>query len=312
MTDYGHDLLFGSFITPGNADPERVVALAQLSERVGLDLATFQDHPYQPSFLDTWTLLSWVAARTETIRLAPNVVNLPLRPPAVLARSVASLDLLSGGRVELGLGSGAFWDAIEAMGGRRLTPGQGVDALREAIGVIRALWDTGDRSRVDLPGEYYPVAGAKRGPAPAHPVGIWLGAYKPRMLRLTGERADGWLPSLAYLSSLQDLDDANARIDDAATDAGRAPSAVRRLLNVGGQLSPRRSPNLLAGPPEQWVEQLAGLVLEHGTSAFIVSGDDPTLLATVGQEIAPAVRELVAAERTARGTALVPVAGVPA
>lgn len=311
MTDYGHDLLFGSFITPGNADPERVVALAQLSERAGLDLATFQDHPYQPSFLDTWTLLSWVAARTETIRLAPNVVNLPLRPPAVLARSVASLDLLSGGRVELGLGAGGFWDAIEAMGGRRLTPGQGVDALREAIGVIRALWDTGDRSRVDLPGEYYPVAGAKRGPAPAHPVGIWLGAYKPRMLRLTGERADGWLPSLAYLSSMQDLDDANARIDDAAAGAGRAPSAVRRLLNVGGQLSPRRSPDLLAGPPEQWVEQLAVLALEHGMSAFIVSGDDPTLLATVGQEIAPAVRELVAAERTARGTVLVP-AGVRA
>lgn len=312
MTDYGHDLLFGSFITPGNADPERAVALAQLSERAGLDLATFQDHPYQPSFLDTWTLLSWVAARTERIRLAPNVLNLPLRPPAVLARSVASLDLLSGGRVELGLGAGAFWDAIEAMGGRRLSPGQGVDALREAIDVIRTLWDTTDRSRVDLPGEYYPLAGAKRGPAPAHPVGVWLGAYKPRMLRLTGERADGWLPSLSYLSSLQDLDDANARIDDAATAAGRAPSAVRRLLNVGGRLAPRRSPDLLAGPPEQWVEQLALLALDHGTSAFVVSGDDPTLLATVGQEIAPAVRELVAAERAARGTAQVPAGGVQA
>src|SRR6478609_5416846 len=82
MTDYGHDLLFGSFITPSNAAPERVVGLAQLSERAGLDLATFQDHPYQPSFLDTWTLLAWVAARTERIRLAPNVANLPLRPPA--------------------------------------------------------------------------------------------------------------------------------------------------------------------------------------------------------------------------------------
>ena len=297
MTDYGHDLLFGSFITPSNAAPERVVGLAQLSERAGLDLATFQDHPYQPSFLDTWTLLSYVAARTERITLAPNVANLPLRPPAVLARSVASLDLLSGGRVELGLGAGGFWDAIEAMGGRRLTPGQGVDALREAIAVIRALWDTGERARVDLPGDYWPLAGAKRGPAPAHPVGIWVGAYKPRMLRLTGAHADGWLPSLGYLSSLQDLDDANARIDDAARAAGRDPRAVRRLLNVGGRLSARRSTDLLAGPPEQWVEQLAVLVLEHGTSAFIATGDDPTLLTVLGQEIAPAVRELVAAER---------------
>ncbi|RMI02881.1 LLM class flavin-dependent oxidoreductase [Cellulomonas triticagri] len=302
MTDYGHDLLFGSFLTPGNADPQRVVALAQLSEAAGLDLATFQDHPYQPAFLDTWTLLSYVAARTERIRLAPNVINLPLRPPAVLARSVASLDLLSGGRVELGLGSGAFWDGIAAMGGRRLTPGQGVDALREAVAVLRALWDTGERARVDLPGEYYPLAGAKRGPAPAHPVGIWLGAYKPRMLRLTGEVADGWLPSLSYLDGPGDLADGNARIDDAAAAAGRDPRAVRRLLNVGGRLTDRGRGGLLDGPAAQWAEQLAEIALEQGTSGFVVAGDDPVLLSALGQEIAPAVRELVAAERARRGT----------
>ncbi len=121
MTDYGHDLLFGTFITPTAALPERVVELARASETAGLDLVTFQDHPYQPRFLDTWTLLAYVAARTETIHLAANVTNLPLRPPAVLARAVASLDLLSGGRVELGLGAGAFWDAIAAMGRRPST-----------------------------------------------------------------------------------------------------------------------------------------------------------------------------------------------
>jgi alkanesulfonate monooxygenase SsuD/methylene tetrahydromethanopterin reductase-like flavin-dependent oxidoreductase (luciferase family) len=125
MSDYGHDLVFGSFLTPTASDPQQVVELAVLSERVGLDLATFQDHPYQPRFLDTWTLMSFVAARTSTIRLSANVTNVPLRPPAVLARSAASLDLLSGGRVELALGAGAFWDAIEAMGGPRRSPGQG-------------------------------------------------------------------------------------------------------------------------------------------------------------------------------------------
>jgi len=122
MTDYGHDLLFGSFITPTNADPEQVLALTSASEAAGLDLATFQDHPYQPGFFDTWTLLSFLAARTSTIRLTANVLNLPLRPPAVVARAAASLDILSGGRIELGLGAGAFWDAIVAMGGERLTP----------------------------------------------------------------------------------------------------------------------------------------------------------------------------------------------
>src|SRR3954470_24915177 len=119
MPDYGHDLTFGTFITPNNQRPDDVVALAQLTEQAGLDLATFQDHPYQAAHLDAWTLLSWVAAQTETLRVAPNVLNLPLRQPAVIARAAASLDLLSGGRVELGLGAGAFWDAIAAMGGKK-------------------------------------------------------------------------------------------------------------------------------------------------------------------------------------------------
>src|SRR3954469_6453906 len=110
-------LEFGTFVTPSAADPAGTVALAVATERAGLDLVTFQDHPYQPRFLDTWTLLSYVAARTERVRLAPNVLNVPLRPPAVVARAAASLDLLTDGRVELGLGTGAFWDAIEAMGG---------------------------------------------------------------------------------------------------------------------------------------------------------------------------------------------------
>ena len=81
MADYGHDLRFGTFITPQNQRPQEVVALAQLTERAGLDLVTFQDHPYQPAFLDTWTLLSWVAAQTERVHLSGNVINLPLRPP---------------------------------------------------------------------------------------------------------------------------------------------------------------------------------------------------------------------------------------
>src|SRR6478735_12583464 len=121
MFDYGLPLEFGTFITPGNDPASTAVALAELSERLGYDLVTFQDHPYQPRFLDSWTLISYVAARTDRVRLAGNVLNLPLRQPAVLARSVASLDLLAGGRIALGLGAGGFWDAIEAYGGTRLT-----------------------------------------------------------------------------------------------------------------------------------------------------------------------------------------------
>ncbi|WP_298461705.1 LLM class flavin-dependent oxidoreductase [uncultured Cellulomonas sp.] len=295
MTDLGHPLQLGSFLTPTANAPQRAVELAQLSEAVGLDLVTLQDHPYQPGFLDTWTLLSVIAARTSTVRLAPNVANLPLRPPAVLARSVASLDLLSGGRVELGLGAGAFWDAIEAMGVPRLSPGQAVDALAEAVAVLRALWDTGARGGVRVAGEHHHVVGAKRGPAPAHPVEIWLGAYKPRMLALTGRVADGWLPSLGYLQP-GDLARGNAVIDDAALEAGRSPADVRRLLNISGRFGPAgREP--LHGPPQQWAEELAELALADGVSVFVLGSDDPDDLRRFAAEVAPAVRELVAAER---------------
>ncbi len=122
------------------------------------------------------------------------MLNLPLRDPAIVARAVASLDILSGGRTELGLGAGAFWDGIEAMGGRRLTPGQRVDALEEAIDVIRSLWDVGQPEPARFDGSYYRLGDAARGPAPLHDVQIWIGAYKPRMLNLIGRKADGWLP----------------------------------------------------------------------------------------------------------------------
>jgi len=290
LTDYGHELEFGSFITPAAAAPDEVVALAQASERAGLDLVTFQDHPYQGAFLDTWTLLAFVAARTERVRLAANVHNLPLRPPAVLARAAASLDLLSGGRIELGLGSGAFWDAIEAMGGRRLTPGQAVDALDEAVDVIRGIWDTSTRERLVAGGEHHRLHGAKRGPAPAHDIQIWIGAYKPRMLRLIGRKADGWLPSLGYLKTDQDLVDGNATIDEAAAAAGRDPREIRRLLNVG----------TLPGGARDGAEQLAGLALEHGFGTFVVGSDDGAVIEAFGNEVAPAVRELVARERGGR------------
>jgi alkanesulfonate monooxygenase SsuD/methylene tetrahydromethanopterin reductase-like flavin-dependent oxidoreductase (luciferase family)/FAD/FMN-containing dehydrogenase len=285
MPDYGHPLQFGTFITPGNSPAQRPVQLAQLSEQLGYDLVTFQDHPYQAAFHDTWTLMSWVAAVTERIHIAGNVLNLPMRQPAVLARSVASLDLLSGGRIELGIGAGGFWDAIEAMGGDRLTPGQGVDALSQAIDIIRGIWDAGDRSPLRAGGQYHSVSGAKRGPAPAHEVPIWIGALKPRMLRLIGTKGDGWLPSLPYLKP-GDLAAGNATIDQAALDAGRDPREIRRLLNIGGAMES---------------DEVVRLVLEEGISTFIVMGDDPDVLAGFA-ELLPDIRDAVAAERASSGT----------
>ena len=283
MPDYGHPLRFGTFIGPTNSPASRPVELAQLSERVGFDFVTFQDHPYKADFLDTWTLLSWVAARTERIGVFGNVLNLPLRqPPAVLARAAASLDLLSGGRTSLGLGAGFFWDAVEAVGGRRLAPLQGVTALSEAIDIIRTVWDADGPGRVNVDGDFYSVRGAERGPAPAHDIPIWLGAHKPKMQGLVGRKADGWLPSLPVMEP-GGLSEGNAIIDEAAQAAGRDPREITRLVNIF--------------PGQQTPEALAQLVVEDGVSVLILASDEPDEMEGFAAETIPAIREHVDRER---------------
>lgn len=292
--NYGHPLKFGTFITPLNSAPEAVVALAVRSEELGYDLVTFQDHPYQPAFLDTWTLMSWVAGQTKRIHIAANVLNLPLRSPALLARSAASLDLLSAGRLDLALGAGAFWDAIEANGGRRLAPGEAVDALSEAIDIIRGMLETSDNTPLHFNGDYYRLGGAQRGPVPAHDIPIWLGVYKPRMLRLTGQKADGWLPSIGYMKA-GEFQAGNKIIDEAALEAGRDPREIRRLVNIAGQFSPSSS-GFLKGPSQQWVDDLLPLVVEDGVGAFILMADDQRTMEQFAREVAPALREAVSRE----------------
>jgi alkanesulfonate monooxygenase SsuD/methylene tetrahydromethanopterin reductase-like flavin-dependent oxidoreductase (luciferase family) len=290
--DYGHPIEFGLFPTPTAQRAAQVLELADLAEALGLDLVAIQDHPYQRRFLDTWTLLSAIGARTRSIRLAPDVASLPLRPPVMLAKAAASLDLITGGRLELGLGAGAFWDAIAGAGGPRRAPKEAVNALVEAIEILRGMWAGGPFS---FTGEHYRVPGTKAGPVPAHTIAIWLGAYRPRMLRVTGQLADGWLPSLSQLDPAE-LGRLNAQIDEAATAAGRDPKAVRRLVNIFGSFG--NGADLLRGSPADWAEQLADLALAFGMSLFILGTDDPDLLRRYAEEVAPRVRELVAAERT--------------
>lgn len=111
--------------------------------------------------------MSFLASRTERMVFVPAVVNLPLRPPAMLAKAAASLDLLSGGRLRLGLGlgAGAFWEAIVAMGGPRRGKREAVDALDEALEVIRAIWSGRRSARAG--GTHCKVAGGH--PAPRLP-----------------------------------------------------------------------------------------------------------------------------------------------
>jgi hemerythrin-like domain-containing protein len=133
-----------------------------------------------------------------------------------------------------------------------------------------------------------------------HDVGIWVGSYKERMLRLTGELADGWLPSSPYAPPEQ-LAGMNAIIDDAAAGAGRSPRDVRRLYNIAGSFTGSGS-EFLQGPPKAWAEQLTGLALDEGISGFVLMVNDTQAIDVFAAEVAPAVRELVAAERSGQGS----------
>src|SRR5258708_8078678 len=128
--DYGNPVRFGFFATPDATQPQRALGSAVLADELGFDVIGVQDHPYQRRFFDTWTLLVAMAMRTTRVTVFPDVANLPLRPPAVLAKAAASLDVLSGGRLELGLGPGGCWDAIQAIGGPGRPPGDAGSSLQ--------------------------------------------------------------------------------------------------------------------------------------------------------------------------------------
>jgi len=283
-------VLFGANVDPTWADPQAPIRSSRLAEDAGLDLVTVQDHPYQPAFYDTWTLISHAAALTRRITFVPTVANLPLRPPAMLAKAAASLDVLTGGgRVQLGLGAGALWEPIAAMGGPRRSAKEAADALIEAVEVIRLMW-SGQRA-VRFTGAHYSLAGTHPGPAPSADLGIWLGSYGPRMLRMTGALADGWMPSLGYLG-LDRLAEAVARVNAGAEQAGRDPARLRKVYNLSGVIG-AESAQPFSGSAAQWTDQLVTVARDFGMNAFVFwpDRDHERQLALFAQEVVPAARQ---------------------
>ena len=296
ISSYGRKLEFGASVEPLADPPDWAARKARAADRAGLDLVGIQDHPYQRRFFDTWTLISTLVPVTERVRFFPDVANLPLRPPAMLAKAAASLDVLSGGRIEMGLGGGAFWDAIVAMDGPRRSPREAVRSVEEAIEVMRLVWRVERSLRFD--GELYSLKGMRPGPHPVHPIGIWVGAYGPRMLDLIGRLADGWVPSLGY-SPPEKLPELHKRIDSGAEKAGRKPGEIRRVYNVAGRIGPEGD-GLLDGPASKWVDTLSRFALESGMDTFIYwpSEDHERQIELFANEVVPAVREAVEKERT--------------
>jgi alkanesulfonate monooxygenase SsuD/methylene tetrahydromethanopterin reductase-like flavin-dependent oxidoreductase (luciferase family) len=289
--------LFGISIDPTAGDPREPFRLARLADEQGLDLLTIQDHPYQYRFYETWTLLTALASTTESIHVTPNVANLPLRLPSILAKQAATLDVLTGGRVELGIGAGNFWTAIGAYGGPQRPPGEAYAAFKDALHILRGMWDTPVGKAFSYDGQVYSVKGAKPGPPPAHRIPIWVGATGPRMLRLTGRMADGLLISHGYVPP-ENLPSVNALIDEGARSANRSPEEIRRGYNLSGVIRPGAgsasfpSQGGIDGTAGYWIDEITRFYSEYRQDTFILwaGGDVARQIEVFAQEIIPAVR----------------------
>ncbi len=294
-----YSLQFGANIDPNVADPEEAVARAQVAEDAGYDLALMQDHPYNPEHLDTWTVLGAIATSTNRIIVGSNVSPLPLRPPVMLAKAVASLQLLTHGRVILGLGAGGFPTHLAAFGAPTRSPGESVTALDEGIQLIRQLWS--NNQAISFDGDVYQTRDAMFGPKPEPAVPIWIGGGKPRMLRLIGRLGDGILLSAPRVP-LEALSSINATIDQAALAAGRDPNAVRRAYNVMGDIVDSGGDDAPAGgggvyPVDAWIRDLTTYAQTGRIDTFIFwpNHDRHAQLRRFAAEVIPGVRAALAA-----------------
>jgi alkanesulfonate monooxygenase SsuD/methylene tetrahydromethanopterin reductase-like flavin-dependent oxidoreductase (luciferase family) len=216
------------------------------------------------------------------------VLGVPYRPPAMVAKMAETLDRLSGGRLILGLGGGYSDEEFRAFGLDVPSAAQKVTGLRESIQIIRGLWS---EPRLTFAGERYRTQDAELEPKPAHRIPIWLGTFGPRALGVTGELADGWIPSLGFAPPEQ-IPAMRARIDAAAQAAGRDPSEITGAYNVEVRVGGSPEPGLVSGPPDAVVEQLHKFVgLGFTAFNFMVSGpDSEAQLEQLGREVLPALR----------------------
>ena len=275
---------------PG-ADP---VAWAQRAEALGFDFVSASDHPCGPHPThETWTMLTWVAARTSRIGITTRVLGVPYRNPALVAKMAATLDRLSGGRLTLGLGGGSADHEFRAFGIPVPTPAEKITGLAEAVRIIQGMWA---EPGFTYPGHLHRTEGADLEPKPARRIPVWLGTFGPRGLALTGRLADGWFPSLSYappevVGGLRDV------VLGAAQAAGRAPGAITCAYNIEVHLGAHvpHQEHVLSGRPPEVAARLYDFV-KLGFSAFNfmlggeASAGQAELLAT---EVVPELRSML-------------------
>jgi probable F420-dependent oxidoreductase len=199
------------------ADPERLRRAARKADQLGFDSLSLYDHVAFPiqvsesygkipfsaemSFLEPLTTLSYLAAETKQIRLCTGILLLALRHPLHVAKSVSTLDVLSGGRVILGVGLGWLAEEFEALG---IPFSERVGRLRESVGILRSLWRSG---KLQHEGRYFRFAEVSSFPQPLQPEGppIWFGGVAEGALQRAVELGDGWLSSAAHFRRAERL-----------------------------------------------------------------------------------------------------------
>ncbi|MFI6540001.1 LLM class flavin-dependent oxidoreductase [Nonomuraea sp. NPDC050547] len=295
-------------------DDDQLIGQAVQADREGLDLVTVSDHPYLHDRLDAYAALGVILGRTNAVTAAVNVTNLPTRPAPMLARTVAGLSALSGGRIALGLGAGGLWREIEKLGVEPLSPARAVRALEEAITVVRAL--SGGGGPVTFDGEFYRVNDLIPAAVPAPP--IWTGSLGPKSLAVTGRVADGWIPGHASDWRSDRVATSRPLIDEAAVKAGRDPRDIATIYNLPGRITTAPLPatrdasgRWRGGSVAQWVEELTSAVLEYGAAGFtyfpIADGTPATTALTRwATEIVPAVRAATGTRTPPPGQPLAP------
>ena len=215
--------------------PDKVLELGKASEDIGYDEIAVFDHvvmgyptddrpgpryPPKMPVLEAIVLMAQLAVVTDRIGLATEVLVLPQRQPVLVAKQISTIDLMSQGRVRLGVGVGwqeSEYDALEedfTNRGRRMD---------EAIALLRSYWSD---EQIDFDGEYYSSTAMAMEPKPSQPGGpeIWIGGGSKAALRRTGELGDGWMGSA--LSTEETITDSVATIHSAAEAAGRDPASI--------------------------------------------------------------------------------------
>jgi alkanesulfonate monooxygenase SsuD/methylene tetrahydromethanopterin reductase-like flavin-dependent oxidoreductase (luciferase family) len=284
-------LTFGLGISPSAAAGLDPVGDARAAEELGFDFVSTSDHPSgdEPTF-ETWTMLSWIAAATSTIKVATRVLGVPYRNPAMVAKMAETFDRLSGGRLILGLGGGYSDSEFRAFGMRVPSPRDKVDGLEEAVHIMRGLWTS---PRLTFDGRLHRTEDAPLEPKPGHRIPIWMGTFGPRALAMTGRLADGWIPSLGSAPPEQ-VTGMRERLLVAAVEAGRDPAEITCGYHVQVRVDPSATldPSVVSGSVEAVVERLRGFV-GLGFTALSLSPFGPDLAEQVdllGREVLPALR----------------------